>query len=558
MGIKKWRGRKALFFVLAVCVVAAVLVWFRSYVFTDVAANLNARIDSLKVSGLIITYDTLIVDWRKNAFELRQVVVEKNAYDTTCTYPEFVKIERVRAQGLRLLPLLFEHALSFESVLLEGPHVVMRPNSLFRADPATRKKNPFSFRADNITMKSAHLAYLDSAECETRLGMKGDLSLQDLTLNFTSGKPLEWDMATMTFDSIQLRLGHSSSTYEVLQAKVDFAKGLLDVDTIRLLPDYGKLEYGRKFGYEIDRIEGIIPFVRLAGIDFSDSSAVSTRSADVQFFLKIFRDKRLPFKRETKLLPTTLLRDLPFHLRIDTLTVVKSFVQYEELENGADAPGKIYFDDVEATFSNVNNRSNAEGIKLEARALLLGQGKITISAVFAVAETKRSALWGSLRHFSLPKINSMMTPTTNLKIESGTMDELSFNFTYNAQVSNGEVELKYRDLKLVTYKEGERTEDGAPAKDKLKTFLMNLFVFKKKMDEKMPEENRTGTIHYARDDSRSVFNFWFKSVLSGIRSACDLDKMEDKKTKREVKKEERLTKREMRKQKKAAKDKEQG
>lgn len=318
------RGRKALVLIVVVALVAAGMVWLRSFAFSTVAANLNERIDSLKVSGFIITYDTLLVNWRKNTIEARQVVVEKNAYDTTCTYPEFVKIGKVRAQGLRIIPLLFENILSFETLYLENSHVVMRPNSLFRLDSTARKKNQFTFSADNISMKSVHLEYLDSAACESILGLKSNLVLQGLKLNFNAGQPLAWKMATLTFDSLQLRMHRKPSTYEVLRAKVDFTKKMLDIDTIRLIPDYARLEYGRKFGYEVDRMEGVIPFVRVTGFNLTDSSVVSARLAEMQVYLKIFRDKRLPFRKEIKLLPTTQLRDLPFDLHIDTVKLIKA------------------------------------------------------------------------------------------------------------------------------------------------------------------------------------------------------------------------------------------
>jgi hypothetical protein len=39
------------------------------------------------------------------------------------------------------------------------------------------------------------------------------------------------------------------------------------------------------------------------------------------------------------------------------------------------------------------------------------------------------------------------------------------------------------------------------------------------------DDKRKGNIGFDRDTKRSVFNYWWKSVLSGIKSAYNLDKL---------------------------------
>ncbi len=553
--------QKVVFQIILICLVTAGLVWLRSRIFSNLSETISEKLDSLKVSGFVITYDSLSVNWRKNVIEIDAFLLEKNAYDTACLYPEFIKVGKVRAVGLRLIPLIFRSVLSFEKVYLDEPHFVMRQNSLLKLDSASQRKNEFTLRIDQVLMKAAHIEYTDSLGCDNLLRFKGDLSLQGLAVDFHPGKPFVYTASRLGLDSSEMRVLKNPYTYKVLKAQVDFTKKLLSIDTIRFTPDYAKLEYGRKSGYEVDRIEGVIPFVRAKGFFFNlvDTCVVTAALAEVQFYLMVFRDKRLPFRREAKLLPTTQLRNLPVNILIDSLKIIKSYVQYEEFQNDAPEPGKIYFDDLEAVFANISNKSLKSEITLTAKGLLMGEGKVVLSAVFPMGENKKARMTGSLQHFSIPKINSMLTPVTNIRIESGTMDKLSFDFSYNARRSNGEIELNYTDLKLVTFKEEEKSDGHGMEKDNLKTFMMNTFVFRKNMDEKVPEEKRTGTVKYIRDDSRSIFNFWVKSVVSGIKSAYNLDKAEAKKTKKGLKKEERLVKREARKKlKKTAKNKEKG
>lgn len=279
--------------------------------------------------------------------------------------------------------------------------------------------------------------------------------------------------------------------------------------------------------------------------------------AEIQFYLKVFRDKRQPFVKKNKLLPIAQLRELPFKLTIDSLKIRKSYASYEEFAEGSAEAGSVYFDNLYASLYNINNTSKTGSTKLQAKATLFGKGNVEIFVDFPLETSKRSTILGSVGNFSMPEINSMLTPSTNIKVQSGEMEKLSFNFSFNAVRSDGEIELNYHDLKLVIFKEGEENEDD-PEKDNLKTFIMNTFIFRTNMDEDLPEEKRTGTISYLRDNNRSIFNFWIKSVVSGIKSAYDLDKAEAKKIEKEDKKEERLTKREARKLRRAEKRRDRG
>jgi hypothetical protein len=60
-----------------------------------------------------------------------------------------------------------------------------------------------------------------------------------------------------------------------------------------------------------------------------------------------------------------------------------------------------------------------------------------------------------------------------------------------------------------------------------KTFIVNNFIVRKDMDATVPQEKRTGKISFDRDQNKSIFNFWAKSMFSGIKSAYNLDRLED-------------------------------
>jgi hypothetical protein len=142
----------------------------------------------------------------------------------------------------------------------------------------------------------------------------------------------------------------------------------------------------------------------------------------------------------------------------------------------------------------------------------------------------------------------MLEPQVKLRAESGRLNNLSFEFTYNDDASKGSLEMNYNDLKLMAFKDGEKVDkknrkkrkrngdsgEGEELTEKagLKSFVLNTFIIRKNMDSNTAEEKRTGTIHFDRDKRRSIFNYWAKSMFSGIKSAYNLDKLEDSRIKR--------------------------
>lgn len=552
--------RKYIVLAVLALIVAGILVWVRIYIFDHVTVAINERIQSLKISGFNIRYDSLHVDWRRNVIEINGLLLDRNAYDTTCTYPEFISVALVRAEGLGLMQLVFRNVLALHEVHLQGVRMVLRQNAMPAIDSATQQKNEFTLRIDRVFARHADIRYTDSAHCETVASIKGHLSMTGLDLDFHPDEPFRYGVKTVTMDSLEVKLPAQFYTIRVQQVALNAQKKAFRADSIQVIPDLGKLEHGRKHGYEIDRYECAIPSFAASGLSFSldDSLDVKAGLAEMRFTLKVFRDKRLPFLRKEKPLPVTYLQSLPFRLSIDSLRVSDSFVQYEEFVETTSEPGGIFFDKLNAVIVNVSSYAKTGNLTLRARTGLYGQGNLTLFGTFPFEKNKRSSVSGAIKDFNLEKLNPILTPSTQIKIESGQMKELSYNFTYNARESAGEIALNYEGLKLLTFKDEEKTDGYGAEKDNFKTFMMNTFVFKKNMTEDMPEEKRTGTISFVRDETRSIFNFWTKSLVSGIKSAYNLDKTAARKDERASRKEERLSKREARRLKRAEKKRERG
>jgi hypothetical protein len=279
-------------------------------------------------------------------------------------------------------------------------------------------------------------------------------------------------------------------------------------------------------GKEHDYIDATIPEVNISGISWFvyPRPALMIDRITTIFYMNLYRDKRYPFREvKDKKLPSHLLQSLPFELMVDTILVKKSYVKYEEHPEEGDAPGNIFFDDLYATIHHLNNNPMLrQPITMTTMARFMGNGNLNAHFTFPFDTTAPYTVSGALENMPLALMNPMLIPAAKAKIERGRMKKLSFDFSYTPEGSSGEVMLNYDDLKILTLRETGKDEEKV---SHLKTLLLNTFIIKKNMNEDMEADERTGKIDFARDPLRSVFNLWWKSILSGVKSAYNLDNL---------------------------------
>lgn len=539
--MKKTR-RKGLIAFTLIAVVIGVIIAIRFFILSQLKSALSEKLQALNETSLHIRYDSMYVDWINSVITVDSLLIEKDTDDTSCIYPEYIAAHRVRIDGFNLFKLAFTNELNIDEINIEGPYATIREHSRLLAGQVKKKNNDFLLSVDLLRISDLKINYTDSASCKLRGELTSNAEVTNLSLAFQPDKPFEFAVYTLQLHKSVVRLPDKFYTFNIQRCRYSASENQLQLDTIRISPHLSRLEFGRKTGFAKDRIEGVVPFLKLSGFkyQYQDTLAFSVKKADIQMFLKIFRDKRLPHKMKRKLLPIPMLHQLSFGVAIDTFTIQKSFISYEEIAAGATEPGLVFFDDLSASVLNISNdRHILDGeTKLKAQAAFMGAGDLQIETVLPWQTKKNCLMRGTLKNFAFARINTMLKPSTPLEITSGTLKSLAFTFTYNLRSSKGEAMLEYHDLKLITYKTDHDkkglhpvTNNDGGQKDNLKTFLLNAFIIRKNMDEKLPEEKRTGIIDFHRDETRSIFHYWWKSLFSGIQSAFRLDRIKNKKVK---------------------------
>jgi hypothetical protein len=249
----------------------------------------------------------------------------------------------------------------------------------------------------------------------------------------------------------------------------------------------------------------------------NDNLLVVTKAELNRLTLHTFRDKRLPFpeKQDTRL-PMQLIGSLPFKLHTDTILVKNAYVDYAEHREDADKAGIIKFHDVNATILNLSNTESLTKGKTVMKVSAKPMNESMLKAEFVFPNNRypeKYQVTGMLEPLNMVALNPMVTPAASVQIKSGETKTLAFNFSYDDDTASGEVTFEYENLKIVLL--NKKTNPQA-----IKSFLANTFVIKKNHLQQ-DKSFKKGTISFERDKKKSVFNYWWKSLLSGLKDAVN-------------------------------------
>ncbi len=382
-----------------------------------------------------------------------------------------------------------------------------------------------SLAIDEIEITGASLAIKEAKTGKDILMFRnGFLQLSDIIADSTSAKreqffitdKLEWSAQEVSWTlpdnlySLKAHaLGGSSSDQNVF------------ADSLRLEPLYPKYEFSQTVGNEIDRIDLMIKRLVMDEVNFDSlmhnrkliAGTLKIKNAEMD----IFHDKRLPGGiTKVKPLPHLKFREIDFPVKIDTISIVDSYISYSEHLNKVANPGTVTFEELEAMLLAVSNRKpdskESDAITFEAKTKVMGSGLLNVYFSFPTSDTSgRHSIYGSLGSMSMKDLNPVLENVGLVHVEDGLINSLEFSMVLDKRKAKGSLTLNYKDLNIKILETDEVKEGGTK---KLTSFIANTFVIEKSNTE---EPLRKGNIEFERIEEKSVFNYWWKSLLSGIK-----------------------------------------
>ncbi len=298
----------------------------------------------------------------------------------------------------------------------------------------------------------------------------------------------------------------------------------LYVKNFHLEPLFNRYDYTRKFGYQTDRMDIKVPSLHVERFNFRELILAGKINAGLMeidsLLLDDYRDKRiLPRPGFRPPMPQDAIRSLKDYLKIDTVKLTNGKATYSE-QIGAE-PGTLFFSRMSATMTGVTNDSlllNAGYVsELRGTAYLMGTLKLDATLRFKFGDPGNAFTFSAMiGEFDLCEINPMLSKLLPAEVKSGQINKLIIPQVYaNDNAAQGKLLFYYKNLSISMIDKKNNTWG------KIKKGVINFVANDLVVNNDNPTRSgkmHTGTVYFTRDKSKGIFNFLWKSTLSGLKS----------------------------------------
>jgi hypothetical protein len=429
----------------------------------------------------------------------------------------FISLGTVSATDIHLFELLLHKNLIVGELAIDSGKIQYDKSVLVK----DHKKANSAYRS--LFIKRLSLSAMDlliKTDTTVNVSARFGCTLADIDLKIDSTNHLTYSLRSAEVSAKNIIINKNVGMYggKIARLYCNTMQQRILIDSASLVPNFGKYEFAHHLGMQTDRITVSIPKLLIEGIQLKeilDSSFVASKMQIQSFNIVAFRDKRVPSLHETYVpLPMESFLKFPHKIKIDSVIIANSIVTVEEIPEKGSTSSIITFEDINATLAGFNNRiqeKSEDHAVLHATGMLMGAGKI--NALFRLPLDGKSIYnaKGSISKMNFSKLNPALEPLANIRIESGYLNELTFNFNYTEFTSKGVLEIDYQDLHLIGLGKNHHSTN------EIRTLLLNAIV-KNDRNKSSASSKRTGEINIQRDRQRFIFNIWWKSIRDGLKS----------------------------------------
>jgi len=469
---------------------------------SDGLTKQNGKASSINVSLLTRSIRVNNLEW-------------KSANDITSKKHHEIRVKSISLNRANIYQLLRNKSVHFQELILDSGYLN------FDNSKDTISKSRSSLAYDEFLIKNIQLNNIElhiTSDSIERASAQVNGLLTDFKVKLDSSTIYSAKAGELLIEKIQVSRFSGMYGGSVSRLLISTINESVQIDSILLIPNYDKYEFAHKIGEQTARLNLSVPQVIIKGLQFEklfEKSIIATQLEIHSFDLYSFKDKRLPFLRKKPIpLPMASFLELPWLISLDTTLITNSHISIEEFPEAGITTGIITFENVNATLTLLTNRlKNNENpyATLHATGTIMGTGKINADFQLPLDGKSQYKAKGSVSQVSFNEFNSMLK-TVDLRSEGGQLNYLTFDFNYNDERSQGNLEIDYEDLRISVLNKNKSSTNT------VKTILINAIVRSNKNQAKAPIK-RMGVIDTERNRQKFLFNFWWISILDGLKSA---------------------------------------
>ncbi len=429
------------------------------------------------------------------------------------------RISSIKFSGIDITELLNKQILNAGKIMIAESEIVANSNKELKAQAL-----PFNLKkvhADIFQCTNAFISYKDKKnECSFR----ATINLHDLNIKSINKDGFYFASVQGNVSAIHYSGGGYHNT-EIKKIELDSKKEIIRVDDLKIIPQLKKYEFARKLGHQADWVQANISKIEIIKPNIPQLLHQKIFAEKIKISksrVYIFRDRRLPRLQKIVPLPVAYMKTLPFDIRVKTFELATSIVAYEEYpKEGYGLTGILRIERIRATLSPLINHPTASDPSYMAMIVegsIMGSGTAHGTILMPLQKNKLYRIRGAIERLELTKLNSSSENLGKIRIKSGFLDFLFFDFTMAEERSTGKIIGAYHRLIIQQLK--KHTEEKNVAD--FASFMLRHLIIPFNKDRSLPERKRTGLVNYQRDPTRFVSHYFLQSLLMGVKKSFTL------------------------------------
>jgi hypothetical protein len=484
----------------------------------------------LSISNMNLTYDSS-----------RYLAIRKSGKE-----PAFllnIQIPEISVSGVKTPRALIEKEISGRKLEIKNPVINIMYTNLKDTARSLPQQEIYEQILGNLNLIQADTVLVTGAQITTsnHATKKTGIRLQDVfitlvnvkvdsTGNADTSRIFFAKEATVSCGKLTLPSANKLYDYSVTDLSVNSVSRLFRIKNFRVIPALNEEAFVNALPTQDDRFDISISNIEIQNINLPllfEEKIIADNLLIPAMSLKIYRDLEKPRDTKNRLgtYPQQLLHTIPVTFRVKKVVVTNGVLEYKEKSSVTRQSGKVRFNDINLTLTNVTNDKKAiaanQVMTATMGAKFLGKTPLKASWKFYHLHPKgRFDLEGSLGAIEGSSLNSLTEPMGPATIEKGRFNGAEFNLQGHDYGIDGSVKLLYEDLKVAMLEKDQGSDELD--KKSLTSFLANLIV--KNSNPKRNDPVRVAQVHLERDMNHSIFYLIWKAFFKGIKETVGIKK----------------------------------
>ena len=469
-------------------------------------------------SAYFVTYKSINVSiWNSSIVANDIVIIPRKAVkDTLNKAGIYAEIKKIKVTKFKVWDVLFNDKIKAKSISIEKSNVVLykkEQNENVRESVV----GPFDkiISVGEVALINANFEMYDVNSKIPMLNVKNiNVQLDGIVVTKSTLEdkiPFQFKEYSVTCDSLYF---HPNDFYNIKTNKIKITNSYIKIDAFQMIPTYSRRQFVSKISKEKDLNTILCKTISVSNMDWGfkeEDFFFHCNAVDLdQVKANIYRSLEPKNDLSKKHLYNKLLRDLKFDLKVDTLKIRNSIVEYEEEKSFDLGAGKLRFNNFNLKATSINSgfiKDKLPDVKINISCNFMNNSPLNVNWKFNVLDRNDGFnIKGSLQKFDVEKIVAFTKPYMNVQTK-GIIDQMHFDFTGNDKQVNGKFAVEYDDLEFKIFK-----KDNRKKKNKLATFIAKVFV-KKDTDEKLKNVD----VELGRIQEKSFYNFLWRSIAEGLK-----------------------------------------